>query len=603
MSSQRAETLLRSALTFREASERTSPLPSTFDSKESAISIFVDVLLHEANDAMKEPLSSPPDQPFLSPVDIDTDEPGIVDKKEDLTVKRWPSSSVQRIPYKTRRRREEEGEGDVVLPKIVKLSAEKAEEKAKKEFEKVMKKAERSASAAEERAKNAKIRKEERERETKEEREARLEEGRRKREERKASKGREEQGEEKKEAKRKAQPPPPSEDCLVETDASCPLISSTRKRVKGERVSFFSHPLPHHRHLTAMQKCSPHESISPAVLRGEWSEGVRVVNGPPGTGKTRELVRIAKEEVPSSTRVLLCAPTNVGAVNLYERCLSEGMGEEVSLCLAPERIPPGTVVRSNDPSSRIVCSTISSRSGSVLDSQAFDSVFVDEAAQTQECLVWGLLRDEVRELVMAGDVKQLPPLVSETGSSLHHNRSMMERLLSLGYENVTRLTIQNRMAPSLLSLPNSLFYDDELVCGEFAPKEGGVEVVCLDEAKEEECGSSFSNRTEAEEAVQIASKLKEEGESVVIITPYAAQVKLLLSHRSNVEVHTIDSFQGREADCVVLSCVRDASRGIGFWSEERRWNVALTRAKKRLFVLVSNPSKWEGRVVSSLLDF
>ena len=237
-----------------------------------------------------------------------------------------------------------------------------------------------------------------------------------------------------------------------------------------------------------------------------------------------------------------------------------------------------------------------------INSQSFDVVMVDEAAQTQEPLVWGVLRPEVKKIVMAGDVKQLPCLVSESGASLLHERSMMERLLLLGYENVKRLSVQNRMAPRILSVSNSLFYFNELTCGDFAPKEGDVEVVCLDEAKEEESGSSFLNREEAGEAVKAALSLKEEFESVVLITPYAAQLKVLLSHKSGIEVHTIDSFQGREAEGVVLSCVRDGSKGTGFWADERRWNVALTRAKRRLVVLISNPSRWDSRVVDSLLN-
>ena len=76
-----------------------------------------------------------------------------------------------------------------------------------------------------------------------------------------------------------------------------------------------------------------------------------IIQGPPGTGKTSRLVECLPRHWPGSLR----APTNVGAANLYERCVQLGHGEECALLLAPDRIPPGTAVQSNDPTRRIVC--------------------------------------------------------------------------------------------------------------------------------------------------------------------------------------------------------------------------------------------------------
>ena len=73
----------------------------------------------------------------------------------------------------------------------------------------------------------------------------------------------------------------------------------------------------------------------------------------------------------------------------------------------------------------------------------------------------------------------------------------------------------------------------------------------------------------------------------VLIAPYAAHCRLLLAQGTRCEVHTVDSFQGREADAVVLCLVRDGSRGAGFWSDARRLVVALTRARTRLVVVAS----------------
>jgi senataxin len=82
---------------------------------------------------------------------------------------------------------------------------------------------------------------------------------------------------------------------------------------------------------------------------------------------------------------------------------------------------------------------------------------------------------------------------------------------------------------------------------------------------------------------------------VSVITPYAQQASLIRrlfsqapggTDGKSVEINTVDSFQGRESDIVILSCVRAAgSRGIGFLSDVRRMNVALTRSKHFLFII------------------
>jgi len=114
------------------------------------------------------------------------------------------------------------------------------------------------------------------------------------------------------------------------------------------------------------------------------------------------------------------------------------------------------------------------------------------------------------------------------------------------------------------------------------------EIVCVD-GTEEEIGTSFVNRREAQKAVEIAKELRSTFENVIILTPYTGQCSCMLSQQSGVPIHTIDSFQGREADAVVVSIVRTHS--IGFWKEPGRLNVALTRARKALVVL-GNGHAW-----------
>jgi senataxin len=117
-------------------------------------------------------------------------------------------------------------------------------------------------------------------------------------------------------------------------------------------------------------------------------------------------------------------------------------------------------------------------------------------------------------------------------------------------------------------------------------------------------GTSIRNVEEAVFVGKLAKTLKKEQEgSVVLITPYSSQVSVLIAQRSGCEVHTVDSFQGREADIVVLSCVRDGTRGLGFVDDDRRMTVALSRARKRLEIVASKTDMWPREsVVRRVMD-
>jgi len=642
--------LLACTLTYRSAQVRSSPIPDRFESKDEALSTFFDVLMHEAHESMSAPLDNSPLNPYLHPVDIHTMEPGIVDSREGTHVLRCaPTARVKYTQIKTRIERELQciesehehdrkggggggGGGSVVPPSPRSNDASSISNAEKKKRRNVvvdesiaLAREEKKAATAIAREERARKKKAERATETQEERAARLLEAKCKREARKARRATSAATDDgmteetrKEEAEHSSLAVHASdgvvdvgendnaddEDDVVIHDVSLRSeLASLTKRRKRSNVDFFAHPLPHHRHLLALQLCDPSPKLVDALLDGRASDAVEIIQGPPGTGKTRALV----DRLGNATgRVFLCAPTNVGVVNLYKRAIECDSvdASEVSLVLPAERIPQGTLVRSNDPRCRVVCSTISSRSGPVLLRQSFENVFVDEAAMCQEAWVWTLLRSDVHRLVLAGDVKQLPAMASVSGVALHHERSLMERLIRLRYANVVTMTTQNRMAPQILAFPNRAFYDNALRCGPFAPKCGRVDVVHVDDGVEEVVRSSYHNAREAEMAVRVANDdvRGSDAVEVVILTPYAAQALLLLSFASGRQVHTLDSFQGREASTVVLSVVRDGSSGLGFLCDDRRLAVALTRARERMVIVVSGVHRWPACSLRSYVE-
>jgi hypothetical protein len=257
---------------------------------------------------------------------------------------------------------------------------------------------------------------------------------------------------------------------------------------------------------------------------------------------------------------------------------------------------------------QIVFCTLSSAGQSIMALyDAPDVLLVDEAAQALEPeIVVPFLRNPSKCLLV-GDPAQLPATLSSEIARKHgHATSLMERLMSVNDEKVSLLDTQYRMHPDISQWPRAYFYAQRLlnaadVCVRDAPLglPAWLRPYTFVDVRGEERGSrgeSKSNPREAEVAAAVIEKLTAHTSplSVVVITFYSAQ-KRLITHAlaskglaGKVPVHSVDSFQGSEADVVVCSAVRSNSSGnVGFLSDQRRLNVALTRAKHALVILAS----------------
>ena len=324
-----------------------------------------------------------------------------------------------------------------------------------------------------------------------------------------------------------------------------------------------------------------------------------IFHGPPGTGKTYKLIQTLSELLKTSKkseRFLICAVSNIGTINLYNRAKTFNI--KGSLVLSNpnlSKVSEEERLKWNPNTDKVIFTTISMRYGNILDNQQFKTIMIDEAAQCQESWMWGLLRNEVRHIYLAGDPKQLPAVVSKEGVQYDYDRSLMARLMSLNYQS-TLLNVQRRMHPDIVKFPNEQFYKGELKT-EYDKKKNphkSIEPLQLINVngKEERIGTSYQNKEEADKCIKLIQDLKIK--DTVIICPYQAQCKLLknMLDEKNLQcqVHTIDSFQGREAECIILTTVRTGNK-MGFWSDNRRLNVALTRAKHVLRI-VGNKETW-----------
>ncbi|XP_027360164.1 probable RNA helicase SDE3 [Abrus precatorius] len=352
-----------------------------------------------------------------------------------------------------------------------------------------------------------------------------------------------------------------------------------------------------------------------------------------------------------NTRILVCAPSNSAADHVLEKVLAQQdvefreneifrlnastrpyedvKPELIRFCFFDELIfkcPPVSALMHY----RIIISTYMSASLLYAEDVArghFSHIFLDEAGQASEAETMIPVshlcrRDTV--VVLAGDPLQLGPVIySKKADEYGLGVSYMERLFEFelyasGDPNyVIRLIRNYRCHPEILYLPSKLFYDGELmacrdsssfkVIAEFLPnKEFPVLFFGIQGCDEREGNNpSWFNRIEASKVIEVVRRLIANGEiteeDIGIITPYRQQVLKIKQTLENldmpdVKVGSVEQFQGQEKEVIIISTVRstikhnefDKVHCLGFLSNYRRFNVAITRAIS-LLVIIGNP--------------
>ncbi|MSR59181.1 MAG: DNA-binding protein [Planctomycetaceae bacterium] len=433
---------------------------------------------------------------------------------------------------------------------------------------------------------------------------------------------------------------------------------------------------------------SQREAVSHALA----AEGIAIIHGPPGTGKTTAVVELIRQTIRRGERVLACAPSNLAVDNLLERLLAGGerairlghparvlpelrehtldvlVESHPNLKLAREWTneawalrrqankytraapPPGArrnlreeakqllddarqlesqLVSYLLDSATVVCATLTGLNAELLGDREFDLVIIDEATQATEPPCWiPLLRS--RRLVLAGDHCQLPPTVVSTEARQDgFHVSLMERLHELWGNAISRrLTTQYRMHEQIMRFSSDEFYESSLTAATPVRQHVLADLAHVSASPltltalrfYDTAGSSCVEQAEAEglsrenpgEAAFVAGHVAEllsagvAATEIAVITPYAAQARLLreLILDAAVEIDTIDGFQGREKEAVVISLVRSNTNGeLGFLTDTRRINVALTRARRKLTVFGDSSTLANHEFYMRLLEF
>ncbi len=241
----------------------------------------------------------------------------------------------------------------------------------------------------------------------------------------------------------------------------------------------------------------------------------------------------------------------------------------------------------------LVCTTLTGTSSNLLHGKTFDYLVLDEATQAQEPSIW-LALQKAKALVLAGDPQQLPPTIKDERAKKILEPGLMEKIMHQQPESTRMLTVQYRMHPTIMQFPSQWRYQNKL---EAAPEVLKREELTpplhfydsagsgMEEQVDETTGS-LRNDAEAALIQRLYHLYRAEFPdwSIGVITPYRAQVKALLA--LDIPADTIDGFQGQERDLIFISMVRSNPQGeCGFLKDERRMNVAFTRAKHKLVVL------------------
>ena len=380
-------------------------------------------------------------------------------------------------------------------------------------------------------------------------------------------------------------------------------------------MSLIFSPFPHHLH-----SFTPFDSLEAHVLRSDESALARDC-----AGETKQLL------------------TQLSKLDKWKRAERKQIQIELRQLKREERKRSELAISRVLDRAHVVCATLTGVQQRALRDAEFDVCIIDEAAQALEVACWAAVL-KARKVVLVGDHLQLPPTVmapaaAEGGLGV----TMFERLHALYGDTIAEmLTTQYRMHASIMQWSSDVLYDGRLIAHasvadhtlydlgvavddaiDAAAAGGGgggvgnpsspppcpssghasssslsvppvlvfVDTAGCDMAeRQDEAGSSY-NEAEAALVMKLVGRLVARGLApglIGVIAPYAAQVAALKAQRREgeawaaLEISTVDGFQGREKEAIVISTVRsNTGQGVGFLADKRRMNVAVTRAKRQ----------------------
>jgi|694.fasta_scaffold80248_2 DNA replication ATP-dependent helicase Dna2 len=361
-----------------------------------------------------------------------------------------------------------------------------------------------------------------------------------------------------------------------------------------------------------------------------------IIQGPPGTGKTETIANIAKVLLEQGKKVFVTAPTHTAinnclnviskrvqdrskVIKIGNKPQNKEIADNTNITIkssltyptyqnSPDLYQKGIVIGATPYS---VCYDATKK----LRFWEFDVCIVDEASQLSIPLSLAAM-SRSNKFIFVGDHKQLDPIVPKGTKTEMFSESVFSRLARIYPNEINLLNTSYRLNESLINIPNNLFYNNKLKSSH------GTEI----DNKNYECqyhanilnsdphililhnefdGISDS-KYEAEIVTNIVSDLAKNGaklSEIGIMTPYRAQVrtirrelknrfpKLTKDHFKALFIDTVDSMQGQERNYIIYSMANshplESMKRLEFFYSPNRLNVAITRAKKKCFVIAN----------------
>jgi hypothetical protein len=380
------------------------------------------------------------------------------------------------------------------------------------------------------------------------------------------------------------------------------LGSPPRMPLEGKRA----HHLP-----------DPNEEQAEAVARvmGMRPGQLYMIQGPPGTGKTTAIVESIRRILGRHTdqSILLSSHSNDAVDTGQERLLGFSHVRQARIA-EPGKVPRRlrhTLVEGDDlePYNLVAGTCNRLAIDSRLRFRVFDWLILDEAnkVRSNEALA---LMPLAKRWVMIGDLKQLPPVMEDAAASFEIRSSLDEAVRDDSFYgwmweqappgSKIMLPRQYRMREPIGRAVSDLFYGGKLI--HEAPHQRmplpwpfDRELVWVDTGAQDEyrdAQRSVANEFEVALSKDITSIIRKRVRKsrLAVIAMYNSQVNRLVSALRGIvppdDIESVDAFEGREADAVILSLVRSNDRAaIGFLNDPNRVNVAISRAKKLLVIV------------------
>jgi regulator of nonsense transcripts 1 len=407
------------------------------------------------------------------------------------------------------------------------------------------------------------------------------------------------------------------------------------------------------------QYFAPLNASQVKAVRTALGSRFTLIQGPPGTGKTTVIAALALSLVESGVKpVLVCSQSNVATDHATLRIAETGVRVVRVLSSTREQVDSSvdqfttkTIARrknaaefersQSDPKALtrlegrivnrgdVVCTTCVSAGGARLRGTRFPAVIFDESGQCLDPDILIGLVQGAEQVALVGDHQQLGPIItSQACKRAKYDLPIMQRLILIGIRPVI-LKFQYRMHPVLSAFPSRAFYRGLVQNGvnEAArtwpkrwidwPRPDAPLLFWNVKSEEEysETGLSYVNRHEAGCIAVLLDRMAQAGiaaAEIGVITPYAGQQAFLVDRLPGIcniadqtffeqlEVASVDAFQGREKNFIILSNVRaNEACDIGFLKDRRRLCVSLTRARYGMIVIGHAPTfaknkKWCG---------